>query len=293
MKQIPNSLLDVTLPPSGYPPEMQAEDTREAMMAAASEGGAVVTAFPDHLWIEPKDWPAVAKENDANHTWPLDFIDRFTNQSPTHECTCHSLTRAAEATWNLQRAIAVGPPVPNQRLEISAKSASVWFSCLSIYAEANPGQWGGAGVRQVLRIAAERGFLPDKIQPRDYGFKHTLQGTTGKGNVNQSSGPWVPLSKFPEGHKETSKHFRPLEYIFPEIWEQSVCLVLHSRVVCVGRQGHAVPYAKWIPSDNAMLYVDSYDTFRYDSVSRIKSTVGGSFAIWSMTQPDDWNKPAG
>jgi hypothetical protein len=293
------ALIDVVLPDeTGYPAALAAEDTRDQLCAAAQEAGAIVTDFPKHLWIEPRDWPAVAAENDRNRTWPIDYIDRFTNQGKgnggysTHECTCHSLSRVFEAAWNRQRKIPVGPPVANKRLEISAQSASVWVSPLSIYAEANPREWGGASVRQVLKIAADRGFLPDKIQPRDYGFKHTLHGTCGAGGVNQSRGSWVSLSKFPEGWRETAKHLRPLEYIFPESWEQTVCLALHGFAIGVGREGHAVPYVQWIPEDEVMAYTDSYDVIRYDSVSRIKKTVGGAFAIVSTTVPDDYLKPA-
>lgn len=287
-------LIDVSfVEHDGYPVEQQAMDTREAMMEAAADGGAKASDFPDHLWIEPKDWPEWAAKNDEYKTWPINYRDRFTNQNPTHECTCHSLSAVFEMAWNRQRKIAIGPPVARQKLDISAKSASVWVSPLSVYAEANPRQWGGAGTRQVLSIAARRGFLPDKFQPRDYGFKHTLQGTTGSGNVTQSNGDWVSVARFPEGWEETAKHFKPLEYIFPDSWEQTVCLVLQGFAVGVGRAGHAVPYAKWIPADNVMAYLDSYDVIRYDSVSRIRSTVGGSFAIVSTTTPDDWDKPAG
>lgn len=293
-------LVDVTLPESGYPAHIAAQDTREAMKGAAEDAGAIVTEFPDHMWIEPRDWPAVAAENDANHTWPVDYMDRFTCQGSSggigedsHECTTHCFTGCFEATWNLQRQIAVGPPVPKKRLEISAHSASVWISCLSLYIEANPGKRGGAGVRQILNIAARRGCLPDNIQPRDYGFKHTLIGTCGAGGVNQSRGNWIKLSQFPDGWEETAKHFKPLEYIFPDTWEQTVCLVLNKLAVGVGRAGHSVPYCRWMPNDNVMQYRDSYDIFRYDSISRIKATVGGSYAIASTTIPDDWDKPAG
>lgn len=293
-------LIDVTLPDeTGYPSDIAAEDKRDVMMAMVQEAGATVTAFPDSWYIDPNDWDDAARDNDKYNTWPDSYLDRFTNQGSgnggysTHECTTHSLVKLAESARNRARAIAVGPPVPLKRLEASATSASVWFSCLSIYAEANSREWGGAGVRQVLSIAARRGFLPDKIQPKDYGFAHTLQGTCGAGGVNQSRGPWVPLSKFPSGWQETSKHFRPLEYIFPETWEQSVCLVLRGIGVGVGRDGHAVPHMRWMPQEKLMRYPDSYDIYRYDSINRIKATVGGSFGIVSFITPDDWNKPAG
>ena len=288
---IPQSMIDVPLnQESGYPADMAAGDTREALFGAAGEAA---REFPESLWIEEKDWPEVARENDKNGTWPIDFIDRFTNQSPTHECTSHSLRACMEAARNRQRGIKLGPPQAGVRLPTSAKSASVWLSPLSVYAEANPGQWGGAGVRQVMEIAVRRGMLPELIQPREYGFKHAIQGTTGSGGINQSRGSWLSVSRFPEGWQETAKHFRPLEVIFAENWRQAVCLVLHGYCVGVGRSGHAIPWSFWNPTQQVMGYVDSYDVVRYDSLGTVKSAWQGSFEIATTTIPDDWDKPCG
>ena len=226
-------------------------------------------------------------------------MDRFTNQGSgnggysTHECTSHCFRCCFESARNRARQLAIGPPVPGKRLDASATSASVWLSCLSVYAEANPNERGGAGVRQILSIAARRGILPDKTQPRAWNLQHTLQGTCGAGGINQSRGSWVSVSRFPEGWEETAKHFKPLEYVFPTSWEQTVSLVLNGFAVGVGRSGHSVPYVRWIPEDRVMAYVDSYDIVRYDSVSSIKNTVGGSYAIVSTTTPDSWDHPAG
>lgn len=287
-------LIDVDLPhDSGYSFEVSRDDNTENMKGAVSDAGGIITDFPNSMWIEPRDWPAVARELLDTRTRAIDYVDRFTNQDPTHECTSHCFRTCFEGARNRQRRIAIGPPVAGQRLDSSAHSASVWVSPLSVYAEANPGQWGGAGVRQILGIATRRGVLPDKVQPREYGFKHTLHGTCGQGGVNQSHGPWVPLSRFPDGWQETAKHFKPVEYIFPDSWEQTVCLVLNGLLVGVGRNGHSIPYAEWMPDDQVMKYVDSYDVCRFDSISRIKSTVGDSYAIVSTTIPDSWDKPAG
>jgi hypothetical protein len=184
-------------------------------------------------------------------------------------------------------------PKSGFKYEESALFDSVFPSVLSVYAEANPGQWGGASIRQVLGINTRRGYLPDKIQPRDYGFKHYLQGTAGRGNSNQSSGPFVRTSQFPDGWQETSKLMRAKEVIFPESWEQAVCCVIKSRCVCVGRNGHAIPWAIWNPQQQAMGYVDSYDVIRWDSLSTVRSAWRGSYCIVSVTTPDDWKNPAG
>lgn len=286
------SLIDVVLPEhDGYPAELAAEDTPDALRDAC---GAASREFPESMWIEPSRWPEVARENDANHTWPMNYIDRYTNQPPTHECTVHSLTRNAEGARNRHRGVKFpdGPKKGFRYLE-SAAFGSVWFTAMYPYNMANPNIRGGANVRQVLELGCKYGMLPDKIQPRDYGFKHVMPGTMGRGNNNQSSGAWVSVRNMPEGWQETAKWFKPLEVIFPESWEQAVCLVLNGLFVSVGRSGHAIPWGQWLPDRQVMAYPDSYEITRYDSLRTVKSAWRGSFAIATMTTPDDWDKPAG
>lgn len=287
------ALVDVVLPvdEQGYPDSLAAQDTPDALRMAC---GAASREFPKSMWIEPKDWADKARDNDKYHTWPMNYIDRYTNQNPTHECTCHSLRTNVEGARNRQRGVNYPDgPKKGYRYAESAEAGSVWLSPLSVYAEANPGQWGGANVRQVMEIACRRGMLPEKIQPRDYGFKHTLVGTTGQGNSNQSHGSWVAVRNFPEGWQETAKWFRPLEVIFPGSWEEAVCLVLNGLFVSVGRNGHAIPWGQWLPDQQVMAYPDSYDVTRYDSLRTVKSAWQGAFAVASVTAPDDWSKPAG
>jgi len=274
----------------GYPAELAAEDTTDALRDACGDAS---REFPESLWIEPRDWAAKAAENDAAGAWGLNFIDRFTNQTPTHECTCHSLRANAEAARNRARGVSYGGPKRDYRYQESQDVGSVWLSPLSVYAEANPRKWGGANVRQVLEIAVRRGLLPETVQPADYQFKHAIVGTSGKGGLNQAGGPWVSVSRFPQGWEETARKFRPLEVIFPESYEQAVCLVLHGLVVSVGRNGHAVPWARWKADERLMAYPDSYDIVRYDSEPTARNAWKGSFSIASMTLPDDWSRPAG
>lgn len=276
----------------GYPANLAAEDTPDALRDAC---GSASREFPRSLWIEPQDWADKAAENDKHNSWPINFVDRFTNQGPdSHECTCHSLRTNFEAARNRARGV-IYPEGPrkNFRYTESGNVGSVWLSPLSVYAEANPGQWGGANVRQVLEIAVRRGLIPDKVQPHDYGFRHVLQGTSGDGNSNQSGGKWISMSEFPAGWQETARWFRPLEVIFPASYEEAVCCVLHGMCVSVGRNGHAVPWSKWMATEKAMAYVDSYDVVRYDSEKTARAAWQGAFAIASVTLPDDWSQPAG
>lgn len=290
--KIDPSLLDVfPKEHDGYPAKLAAEDTPDALRAACGEAS---REFPQSMWIEPKDWVEKAADNDRHNSWGINYIDRFSNQTPTHECTTHSLRANFEAARNRARGIIYcDGPKKDFRYPESSVYGSVWMSPLSVYAEANPGQWGGANVRQVLEIAVRRGMLPDKIQPREYGFKHTLIGTSGQGNTNQSGGQWVSVKNFPEGWQETAKWFKPIEVIFPASYEEAVCCVLHGLVVSVGRNGHAVPWSKWMATERAMAYTDSYDIVRYDSERTAKGAWQGAFAIASVTLPDDWLKPAG
>lgn len=288
------ALIDVVLPldEQGYPEQEMLADREPGVLWDCC--GSASRKMPEALRIPQSRWAVVAAENDRNHTWPMNYIDRYTNQVPTHECTCHSLVRAFEGARNRQRGVRF-PDGPKKgfRYAESAEYGSVWGSPLSVYDEANPRQWGGAGVRQVLEIACRRGILPDKIQPREYGFRHTLHGTTGRGNNNQSSGPWVSVRDLPDGWEGTAKHFKPLEVIFPESWEDAVSLVLNGLFVCVGRDGHAIPWGQWLPDEQVMAYPDSYDVTRYDSLRTVKRAWQGAFAIASTTTPDDWMKPAG
>jgi len=291
-------LVDIILPPSGYPDELAAEDTPDALRECC---GAATREFPNALWIEPgpgmKHWAEIARENDKNHTWGMNYVAHYTNQDPTDECTTHSEITQAMACRNRQLGIKF-PDGPKKGFIYpeTKTSGHVNLSCLSIYAEANPRHRGGANVRQVLEIACRRGILPDRIQPREYNFKHTLTGTCGGGNESQSRGPWIPLSRFPDGWEETAKHFKPLEVIFVSSWEQAVCLILHGLLNSVGRNGHAIPWAQAIFKGDTLThlaYPDSYNITRYDSLSLVKQAWQGSFCIATMTTPDSWDKPAG
>lgn len=274
----------------GYPHHLAVKDTPDALRDAC---GAATREFPSALWIDRKDWKARAEQNDALNTWPINYIDRYTNQSPTDECTCHSLRANFETARNRSAGIIFEEgPKKNFRYPQSAKR-SVWISPMSVYDEANPSIRGGASVRQVLEIMCRRGALPDTTQPREYGYKHAIAGTMGQGNTNQSHGAWVSVKNLPEGWEATAATLKPLEVIFAADWEQAVCLVLNGIAYSVGRNGHAIPWCRWRDSQEVMEYPDSYDRTLYDSLSTVKRAWQGGFGIATVTAPDDWNNPAG
>lgn len=291
------ALVDVILPEDeqGYPEHLAAEDREPGVLWDCC--GSASRKMPKSLMVDPDDWAGQARQNDKNFTWGTNFVDRFTMQDPTHECTNHSGSQNASACRNRHRSIIFKDgPKKEYQYEESKTSGSVFFSCMFPYNKANPNIRGGANVRQILELACAEGFMPDKLQPRDYSFKHTMPGTMGRGNLNQSHGDWVAYKNMPEGWRETAKWFKPLEIVFPESFEEAVSLVLNGYLVSVGRNGHAVPWSRLTFDGDELTgaaYNDSYNVVRYDSVRTMKSAWRGSFAIITMTQPDDWNKPAG
>ncbi len=272
---IPADQLDQTpLTDTGYPDALAANDTVEAFRGLGARD------FPDHLWIEPRDWKDHARENDRNGTWPENYRSRFTHQGNSHECTCHALIQNIEIAWNRQR---------------QSLSDAVWLSPLSVYAEANPRKWGGSYCQKVLGIAIERGVLPEYDGPGGPGtqktkFRHTLNQTAGRSD----SGPWVPVSGFPSGWKETAAAFAPDEVINVSSWEEHVCLLLHGYAVSNGRSGHSICHVQivWDGGQIRSKYSDSYNVHRFDSERMIRSGVGGAFAVVTTKVPDNWQQPA-
>ena len=263
---------------TGYPDGLSQNDTSEAL--AGLQG---TRDFPDWLWIEPRDWQEVARQNDKFGTWPESYRSRWTNQQPTHECTCHALVQNMEISWNRQR---------------QKSGEQLWLSPLSVYSEATPGRWGGSYMQKTLSIALRRGVLPEHNGPNGVGsqqsiFEHTLNCSSGE--KSPWGGPWVRLQDFPEGWKSTARHFRPLEVCNPRSWEEIVCLILNGYCVSVGRNGHAIPYVQivWRNGQIYAKYADSYELHRYDSKRNIQRGVGGAYAIMTMSAPNSWDNPAG
>lgn len=274
----------------GYTAEMEAEDTNDAVCSAA---GDTIIPFPDEWWIEPKERIERAKYNDAHGLWPVNYLSRFLNQSPSHECTCMSLVMNCEMARNRARGMNYkGGPKKGYRYDQDAKAGTVYLAPLSVYAEANPSEWGGANVRRVMEIAVRRGILPDKLQPAEYGFRHALQGTSGKGCNNQSGGDWIPVSRFPSGWEETAGMFKPRGVIIAPSLDHVICLLINGVGYSVGRNGHAICWNRWDWENDLFPYSDSYEIERYDSLRTAKGAWQGGFGVVTMHQPGDWSNPA-
>jgi len=287
---IDRSLIDVfPSVPTGYIDGD--EDTADNLFAACGESA---RAFPKEMMVPKSERKAMAEANDRNRTWGLNYLSRFTAQGNSHECAGHAVTRSIEAARNRLRGIIYDEgPRKNFRYTASAKG-DVYLSPLSLYLEANPSQWGGSNIVRNVNIAQRRGVLPDRVQPAEYGLRHTLHGSAGgKESSNQSIGPWVRLRDLPEGFEDTSKHFRPLEIIIIENEDQGISALLHGGVIAYGRSGHAVAVAGWKHAQDIYPYADSYDRVLYDSARTFRSACRGAVCVWTTTQPQDWLKPAG
>jgi len=287
--------VDVVLSPEdrGYPEEFAVIDREPGELFAA--GGAASTTLPNSWYVEDNELEDLCKLNDEKKTWGSNRRSRFTNQNPTHECTNHSEVDNFEIARNADLGIIYpdGPKV-NFRYDESATAGDVYFSCMWPYNKANPRIKGGAPIRLILQYTMEYGHLPDRIQPRDYGFRHTMPGTMGQGNSNQSHGDWVAVRDMPEGWEETAKWFKPREIVYPNDWRVGLSIVVRGRGVGVGRNGHAVTYSRYSFRTKMMGYHDSYNIVRWDSERLWKSCIAaGSYSIISTTQPADRMKPAG
>lgn len=267
------------------------EDTPDGLFSAC---GAAARKFPKSMIVPRDERKDMARENDRLKTFGIHYLDRFTAQGDSHECAAHAVTRSIEAARNRHRGITYADgPRKDFRYTASSKG-SVWLSPLSLYIESNPGRWGGSNIVRNVNIAQRRGSLPDRVQPAEYNFRHTLHGSAGgKNSSNQSIGPWVSLANLPEGFEETSKHFRPLEIFIIENEDEGISALLHGGVIAYGRRGHAVPVARWDHEQNVFAYVDSYDRVLYDSAATFRSACQGAVCVWTVEQPNDWSRPAG
>jgi hypothetical protein len=291
----PNDV-DVRLPPDeqGYPEALAVQDRDPGVLFQAG-GEASLTSLPDGWYVEDNEVEDLCAENDTRHTWGFNRRSRFTNQHPTHECTNHSEVDDFEIARNADLGIIYhdGPKV-DFTYEESKTSGDVFFSCMWPYLLANPNIRGGAMIRDILKYTMQYGHLPDRIQPYDYKFKHTLTGTMGQGNSNQSSGPWVKFKDLPPGWQETAKWFKPKEIVYPDDWRVGRSIVLRGRGVSVGRNGHAVTYSGYSFRTRMMRYTDHYNVVRWDSERLWKSCIAsGSYSIISTTHTADRLKPAG
>lgn len=279
---ITQKMVDV-FPPThdGYVDE-KGEDRSDNFAGMEDADGNVVSyEFPERLWIDPKDWRDVASDNTKYRLWPQmarEDFGRFTNQSPTSECTAHSLVQGAEAAYRNQLGICTR----------NGRKGNILLAPMSIYGRTNPSGRGGANCLNVMKTAVQYGFLPEPGRGQDQIFDHTLIGTRGRGNSEQKGGVFTPARRFPQGSESTSVSLRPIEVIIPRTIEQCICLILHRYVNNVGRNGHAVPHDILVwktPGDWPDLfgYSDSYDRVLYDSLRTAKRCVSGASAITLMT----------
>lgn len=274
--QIDPALIDVPHEFHG----MKSEGYSESDLYAA---GAV--AFPDKFRVPRSEWDDRIAEQDKHKSAALDYSARWTHQGGSHECVCHASVQAFEIAYNRQ---------------FAGLKHAFYGSPLALYTIITGGtQWGGSVVNHALREMMARGILPEHDGPDWLGgkggqakrFKHTVHQTSGRSEDHWPTKGWITPRQLPEGHEQTSKHFRVLEaYYIPDQTAHFSALLLGWTVVN-GRQGHSICHGKPVKSEKRYLskYRDSYERDLYDS----EALWGGGFAISVVTAPDDPTRPAG
>lgn len=240
--------------------------------------------FPDKFRIPRSEWDDRIREHEKHKSSADFYSDHFTHQGRSHECVCHAASQVFLCTYNRQ---------------VGTKWA-VWMSPLSLYTRLTGGrQWGGSNVHHSLRVMMSEGFLPEHDGPAWLGgdggqakrFKHTLHQSSGRTESHWPTKGWIRPGSFPDGWKDTARHFRMIEaYTIPDR-EAHASALLHGWALSNGRNGHSIPHMVLVKRDGRYLskYRDSYDVWRYDS----ERLWGGGFCGRVCTFPDDVSKPAG
>lgn len=275
--QIQHDLIDVQHEFNGL---WDVGSTENELLSAGAE------PFPDHLRIDRKDYDDWINENDKNNSHPINFSARQTHQGGSHECVCHMKIQLFEITYNGQ---------------LGGIKYAFYGSPLALYTQITGGrQYGGSNVMDALRHAMAHGILPEHDGPEWLGgkggqakrFKHTVHQTSGRSEDHWPTKGWIRPSQLPEGHPQTSRHFRVLKaYTIPDA-NAHFSALLRKWGVGNGRQGHSIPHVQMVKnSSGAYLskYRDSYLRDLYDS----ERMLGGGFCVAATTTPDAPTKPAG
>lgn len=241
-----------------------------------------IISMPDSLKIDlsSSSVRARAQKLDELGMWAMDYSNRFTNQSPTHECTCHALIQNLEIAWN-------------RMYELRPKSErSVFFSPMYSYRVVHGSNWrGGDSMQRTMRGAMTTGAVPEHagrggVNDQKNRFKFTVAGTYGKGNEFNSSGDW--MTSIPSECDQWNDYFRIKTVINIQSVEEAVMLLLQGYSDGGGRNGHAIPHAA-IRFDSTYdyrraeyPYIDSYDVIRIDSYKTFRSAVSGMYCVLDL-----------
>lgn len=241
--------------------------------------------FPDYLRIPRTDYDDWINEHDKHKSAAIDFSARQTHQGGSHECVCHASIQLFEVAYNGQ---------------LGGIKYAFFGSPLALYTRITGGrQMGGSNVMDAVREMMARGVLPEHDGPEWLGgkggqakrFKHTVHQTSGRSEEHWPTKGWIRESQFGEGWEQTARHFVVKKaFTIPDA-NAHASIILRSRGVVNGRQGHSIPHLKIVKSGGKYLsmYRDSYNRDLFDS----EGLWGGGFTIMSVTCPQDPTKPAG
>ena len=233
--------------------------------------GAQFPVFEDKLTIIPRnEWPSIIADRE-----PLRPLVQKIQRQQYGSCASHSTRQGYEVVW------------------VEAFGAEDWieFSPNSMYphvsSRASSGSTLSANMRQVMDV----GLLPVPNEKavaflRDAGIPVNTR------EENDYYG------RFPDGWKETAKHFRAAEVFDIASYEGVISALLIGFPVIVGRRGHAICYLDPLDDGGRVQYANSWgadwgdDGFGVDSESISSGAIRsyGAFALRTVWMNDTFLK---
>lgn len=230
--QIDSRYVDVEFPAEQeyvYGCEMPAPSLAEELCAS-------LPVYEDSLPLIPSSqWRELAEHIEAEKSGLEWFISRIFNQRQEGSCTMNSVGQVHETLQRRQFG-AVVPVSPISAYQLIARSAQ-----------------SGATIPDSLKVASEVGFVPLDTPENRQRFGEVVMPHTGFN------------SRRPEGDSAIAKSLRLLEWFVVRTLDGLVSAVLNGHPVCVGRQGHAIPYYRLIYPEGKIhaLYPNSWNRWGF------------------------------
>jgi len=229
--------------------------------------GAQFPVAEDKLKIIPRsDWQSIIADRA-----PMRPLIQKIKQQTYGSCASHSTTLSYETAF------------------VQAFGTEDWieFSPNSMYphlsSRANSGSTIGGNMRQIMDV----GVLPC---PTDKA-KQFLKDAGVPVNTREENDYY---GAFPNGWKDTAKHFRAAEVFDIASWDGVISCLLIGMPVIVGRRGHAICYLDPVEDGETVVYANSWSPqwgdsgFGQDTESIAGSAIRsyGAFAIRSVWMND-------
>lgn len=266
-------LIDIELEPAGH-------------LSGGMDDRSFGIPFPDELLIPKSEWKdriTDLKDNDPFHVdgphpqgcISANYIPKghTYNQHPESSCVLNATCAAIQTVRNMCLGV-----------EHAIKLSPMWLYC-----QLARSRHSGSYMWQALELTLKIGALPSDLHADI--FAATCHENTPFG--------W-PSKLVEDGDTDTSRHFRPLEYLRIDDATQFCSALLNQYPVVYGRSGHSI-CARDLVYESRKYMARSLDSYGWDNrdgtgniydSERMLST-GGAWALRVVTLPDDPRRPAG